>query len=369
MKVMNMRLVRAARRIDFAWRLLATLWPAKAAPAAGPPASILLIDLHLIGDMVMLIPLAAALRARYPGTRITLVAGPWSLPILHATGVVDEVVVYEAPWVKAQPRLSGLVGFFRLARELRRLGADIGIDVRGDVRQILLLYLGGCKRRVGFDFTGGARLLTDVVADDGTVRHILDHHERIAARLDAWRGEPFVPRLRLTAEETEAARGIAAYDGFHLGASLPLRQLPPAAAAELIGRAYRPDRQAVLFATPDMDKYVEEVLSLLPASQASRMQVWRGGLRDFVVQVSRAARMFTMDSGPAHVAAALGVDTVVFFGPNLPLATAPRGHRVRVVEDRTVPCRPCDQHHCINPVHQACMRGLVHTVASQEILP
>jgi heptosyltransferase-1 len=101
------------------------------------------------------------------------------------------------------------------------------------------------------------------------------------------------------------------------------------------------------------------VRALLDLATSMRVEVWRGGLREFIVMVSRAERMYTMDSGPAHIAAALGRHTVVFFGPNVPAATAPRGIHVRVVEDVTVACRPCDQHHCTNAVNQACMRSLV----------
>jgi ADP-heptose:LPS heptosyltransferase len=321
--------------------------------------SILVIDLHLIGDMVMLLPLLRALRDRFPEARISLLAGPWSGAVLVGSRDVDEVIEYSAPWVKPQRLWPAMLGYLRIARLLARAPRDLGIDVRGDVRQILLLWLARCKRRVGFDFSGGAALLTDVVFDDGTLSHLLDHHQRIAAHLGAWDGREFVPSLALTAEEEERARHLAPFIGFHLGASLPLRRLPAADAAALVALHDRPDQRLVLFSAADMDDYTTEVLELLPDTTVARIEVWRGDLRSFIVKASRATRMFTMDSGPAHLSAALGRDTVVFFGPNLPRLTQPRGPRVRIVEDTTVRCRPCDQRHCINPIHQACMRGLV----------
>ena len=84
----------------------------------------------------------------------------------------------------------------------------------------------------------------------------------------------------------------------------------------------------VLFSAPDMEEYTAEVLGLLPLPTAAKLEVWRGDLRSFIVMTSRSKRMFTMDSGPAHISAALGRDTVVFFGPNLPEYTSPRGPTV-----------------------------------------
>lgn len=361
MKVMNPRLVRAARRLDFVWRLLARLSTPHHAPDNSPVASILVVDLHLVGDMVMLIPLISSLRERHPSAKISLLAGPWCAAILTGIPAVDEVITYVAPWVKRQRLLSAIIGYCRIACRLRATRWDIGIDVRGDIRQILLLYLAGCRQRVGFDFTGGGALLTEVVPDDGELRHVLDHHQRIAACLGAWGGQDFIPALSLTSDEKRDAARIAPFIGFHLGASLPLRRLPPREAAALVSLHDCPDQHLVFFSSPDMEDYTAEVLSLLPAPLARRLEVWRGDLRGFIVKASRARRMFTMDSGPAHIAAALALDTVVFFGPNLPRYTGPRGQRVRFVEDTTVPCRPCDQHTCTNVVYQACMLGLVDT--------
>jgi len=359
MKVMNPRLVRVARRLDFIWRALRVLYAPRSLRRDAPVRSILVVDLHLVGDMVMLLPLLASLRRRYPDARISLLAGPWCEVALAGTDTVDEVVPYAAGWVKYQSLGPSIRGFWRTLTRLRRSEWDVGIDVRGDIRHILLLFLAGCRRRVGFDFTGGAALLTDVVPDDGELRHILDHHQRIAAALDAFDGQDFVPSVKLSGPESAVAEAIPPFIGFHFGASLPLRRLPADDAAALITMHDSTNEPLVLFSSPDMEPYVAEILARLPGRVGKEVEVWRGDLRAFVVKASRARRMFAMDSGPAHIAAALSRETIVFFGPNLPQYTAPRGVHVRVVEDRTVRCRPCDQRHCVNATYQACMRGLV----------
>lgn len=360
-----MGLVRQARRIDPLWAALAFLrriWQPAPRPASkDQPLSILVLELHLIGDAVMLLPFLAALRRRHPTARITVVSGPWNRPVLAGDTSLDSVVEFTAPWVKGQGLKASWSAARGLVRRLRGQRWDIGIDMRGDIRNILILYFANCIQRVGFDFTGGARLLTRVVPDDGRLASLLEHHERLAASLDAFDGRPFVPRLALSDAEHVTGAAIAPYVGFHFGASLPLRRLPIDEAAALVARCLAErDEPALVFSAPDLEDYVADLLAALEPPLRNRVEVWRGNLRSFIVTASRARLLYTMDSGPAHLAAATGSPTVALFGPNRAAFSAPRAANVTCVEiDPPLPCQPCDQQRCVHPsLPQACLRGL-----------
>lgn len=378
MKVMNPGLVRWALRIDWVWRLLALLSGARPVPPsdqdASGPTKILVLELHLIGDAVILLPFLSALRRRYPLAHITLVAGAWCQPVLAATGAADRVIDFTAPWVKGQGIWKSLTSAVGLVRTLRVERWDMGIDMRGDIRNILVLFYARCRQRIGYDFTGGASLLTKVVPDDGVLASFIAHHERLAASLDAFDGEPFVPRLALSAAESVAASEIEHFVGFHFGASLPLRRLPVNEAVALLSDcAGAHEGRLLVFSAPDIEAYVAEVLRELEPPVRARIELWRGDLRGFIVTVSRATLLYTMDSGPAHLAAATGRKTVVLFGPNRSAFAAPRGANVRCVELVTpLPCQPCDQRRCVHPtVSQACLRGLLPQAraAAQSLSP
>jgi ADP-heptose:LPS heptosyltransferase len=137
-------------------------------------------DFHLIGDIVLLTPLLKALRERYPDAHLCLVAGPWAAELLAGTDWVSVLEPFEAPWVKYGQGWRGLWRCLRLLWTLRKTHWDWGIEVRGDVRQIALMFFSGAKRRIGYAFTGGQQLLTDVVPDDVQQPHLLDHNRRIA---------------------------------------------------------------------------------------------------------------------------------------------------------------------------------------------
>jgi ADP-heptose:LPS heptosyltransferase len=359
MKPMNQRLIRSSRRINFVWRFVAPLIVSRQSNRDANPKSILVVDLHLIGDMVLLVPLLASLRQAHPDARITLLAGPWAASIVLPENIVDEHVPFVAGWVKRRGWISSLTSTAKLIRHLRRRRWDWAIDVRGDVRQIVLMTLAGARRRIGFSFTGGEALLTDVVADDGQLSHLADHLKRIALHVGCWRpGEQYAPRLRLLPEEKSIADGIEPFVGFHFGASASLRRLPVEEAALLINSFAGTNENLVVFDADELRDYIVELKAALRPMVKERLVVWRGELREMIVMMSRARHMYAMDSGPAHIAAALGIPTTVFFGPSRPEYTAPVGDTVEIAQIVDMTCRPCDHYHCVNATFHACMRGL-----------
>lgn len=358
MKLLNEKLVTRARQINWIWPIVARLLSLRRVPVTTAPKSILVFDLHLIGDLVILLPLLRALRDAHKTARIALVAGPWAVDIIKAEGLVDDHIVFSARWVKKQSNNRAILDVIRLVRCLRSSQWDWAIDVRGDVRNILLAALSGASRRIGFAFTGGEALLTDVVADDGQIRHLAEHHQRIAEHLGVWPvNRSYAPSIHISAQEAAGVAAIEPYIGFHFGASMALRRLPLLEAAELINAFQFAPEPLILFDPPDAQEYNAQLAAYLTEAARAKLQIWSGTLRDFVVMTSRAKRIFAMDSGPAHIAAAVGAPLTVFFGPNRPEYVAPIGENVSVVERRDVPCRPC-QNRCTHETYQACLSGV-----------
>ena len=361
MKPINRKLARLAKLLTPLWYVLKPFGPQKA--TTQPPSSILVFDFHLIGDIVMLTPLLQSLKTAYPQARLVLVAGAWAKEILHGTDLVDEIIPFAAPWVKYNQGWGGIVSCYRLVKQLRQQTWDLGIEVRGDIRQILLLWLTGAKRRVGFDFTGGGALLTDVVFDDGAMAHLTDHHQRICEHLGIWQAsEKYLPFLKLIPDEEVQAQNIAPYIGFHFGASLPLRRLPQAEIVQLLSKFEFVDLKLVVFLTPDQQDF-DAVLAQLSETVRSKIELWTGSLRELVTTIARATHCYFMDSGPAHISAALNIPTTVFFGPAEPRYVFPIGDTVDLIIKADLSCRPCDQIHCTHQVHQFCMKGLADRVA------
>ena len=368
MKPFNKKQAQLAKILVPFWRTL-TLFFASKSHYPVVPSRVLVFDFHLIGDIVLLTPLLSALKVSYPKSRVVLVAGHWAENILLGTGTVDEIVPFSAPWVEYGQGLRGIFSCFKLVRQLRRCHWDLGIEVRGDVRQIFMLWLAGARRRVGFDFTGGESLLTDIVYDDGELAHLGEHHKRICSHLGIWEnGRRYIPFLELTPDEKLKASNIPHYIGFHFGASKQLRKFPEHEIVGLLSKFTEAYVSLIVFLPPNCEHEFDSIIGKLPTKVQLKLVLWSGSLRDFIVTASRALHFYCMDSGPAHIVSALSIPATVFFGPAESEYVRPLSNNIEVVKKFHVTCRPCDQVICTNEIHQYCMQGLASKISTSSLV-
>lgn len=355
---MNSRNMQVARLMRPVWWSLGHLF--KRSQIAPRPKTVLIFDFHLIGDIVWLTPLLRAVREGYPEARIVLVAGAWAQDILKGTSWIDEIVSFSAPWVKYGQGWRGWWRCLALVKQLRRRSWDLGIEIRGDVRQILMLALSGARRRVGYDLTSGGALLTDVVPTPASAASGLNHvaahyHRRICEYLGLWQGQDYMPELTLTEAERTEAREYPEFVGIHFGASLPLRRPPQALMVGFIEELIKLySGPLVIYRLREAPAVSDLLAGHLTTKFGIHATVWEGSLRQFIVHLSRCKKLYCLDSGPGHIAAALGVEVTVIYGPSLPHVTRPLGTKVNIVDGRMPECRPCDQRHCVSKNHQEC---------------
>ena len=318
--------------------------------------NIVILDFHLIGDIVLLTPVLDLFRKKYPYANISLVAGPWANQILIGYPDIN-IINFTAPWVKRENFRKTIRNLFELLSLLKKTQWDLGVDMRGDVRQIFILWIINAKRRVGFDFTGGSQLLTDIVYDNGRLSHILDHHKRICVYLGLCNVHyNFRPNLRLNNFSNICKEK---YIGLHFDASLPLRRMPCKEILGLIRCISGPGQCLKIFLGPGQSKNdYSELLSILPLHIINNISFWSGPLDAFINEAQNAKEFYVMDSGPAHIIAALGIKVTVFYGPVFFEYVKPIGRSVRIVSKPNIQCRPCNQISCTNSTHQFCFDGI-----------
>ena len=309
--------------------------------------------------MVWLMPLLKAIRLKFPQAHIALVCGAWGIDVIGKdTSLVDEFIVFNAPWIKKSKKyLNGIKDTLSVIFSLRKFKWDMAIEVRGDFRNIFILWLSNARVLIGWDFTGGAPLMTDVMKDDPNFEHIVDHHKAIAVALDALdRGNSYLPFMNLTTEERESVKHIPEYVGVHLGASNFLRQFELAEAVTLIDTLISKYTDPItIFYSRDY-QYMDQLVSIYQGNKS--INFWSGDLRNFVIQLSRCIHLYCMDSGPAHIAGAFGVEVTVFFGPANSKFVSPVGSKINIIENMLLHCRPCNQEKCSNPNFKQCLSGL-----------
>ena len=359
--------------LDFASRTLGGFYRPPP-PREGPPRSFLVVEPWGIGDVVLSTALLRALRANYPDASITLLAKSHAEALLKESGLVDEIVAFDFPWTaftgKLAPAKYVPSEFQDLILRLRSRQFDVSLDARRDIRSNVITYLSGVRRRIGYDFGGGAHLLTDVLPSGTQNEHKISDWLALLAPLGAEARNGFAPALAVADEEQHAARmrlgalGLSTeipLVGVHPGAAQPVRRWDPDRFAQVIDRLVDElGVQVVVFEEKRGDSSQIATRITIPRIQSD--------LRGLMALVAQCDVLFCSDSGPMHIAGALGVPVTAMFGPQRKEWYGPRGAKDRVVQVDDMPCRPCFDACIFATPH--CMEGIgpdevVATIAQQ----
>jgi heptosyltransferase-2/heptosyltransferase-3 len=314
---------------------------------------ILVLRLDRIGDVLMSLPALHDLREAAPRARIRLAVGRWAQEIARGFPV-DEVLVWSAPWVgrPAEGAMS-FAGLARGAHALRHDRIDLALDLQGDLRASMLLWLCGADRRVGYANTGGDYLLTDVVPLDETVSWVEQNRQAVA--LATGRPSAHTTVDPLTAEDRAFAEAFLAREGLlarrplvglHPSGGRRVKQWPVERWREVAARLQAERGATILVTGSGADRplaaALAEGLRPAPVDLCGRLDV-----RQTLAVISRLHLYLSPDTGPMHLACAAGTPSVSVFGPSDPVryftGGAFDGHPERHLVVRSdLWCAPCN---------------------------
>jgi len=317
---------------------------------AGAPRRILCLRLERIGDLLMTLPALAELRALASDAVIDLVVGSWNREIAQAIPGIDRVETVDAAWLARSDGHGELspAGLVAHAIGWRSRRYDLAINFEPDIRSNLALAFAGAGRTAGFRSGGGGPLL-DVALDYDARSHTADNAVRLvraalresaAGAVDATLRIP--DAARAAASQRLAALGPGLKVGIHVSGGREIKQWPEARFREVAERLVR-DRGAAIVLTggPGDRAQVDSVRSALPPDRT--LDLSEGADLMTVAAIVQQLDLFvTGDTGPMHLAHAVGTPIVAIFGPSDPKRYAPRGVRDVVVRI-DLPCSPCNR--------------------------
>ena len=319
------------------------------APAA-LPRRILCLRLERIGDLLMTLPALAELRALAPDGVIELVVGSWNAEIAAAIPTVDRVAIVTAEWLARPADPAGLSPLALAGHALtwRAHRYDLVLNFEPDIRTNMAVALAGAQRTAGFVSGGGGSLL-DIALDFDPRAHTADNAlALVRAVFGATAEDPPASRLRIpAAEQTRAAAllqhlGPGPKAGIHVSGGRAVKQWPETRFRDVAEWLIR-DRGAgvVLTGTPEDRAQVEIVRAALPPDRVADLSTGVG-LLTVAAAIEQLDVFVTGDTGPMHLAHAVGTPVVAVFGPSDPRRYGPRGaHDVIVRID--LPCSPCNR--------------------------
>jgi heptosyltransferase-2 len=303
-----------------------------------------------LGDTVMALPALRSLRSALPSAELWCL-GPWVGTILESEpGIARRLV---------PPK--GVGARLAQARRLRRARFDLALILPNSFETALAGWLSGARWRVGYG-EGRSALLTHAIRSDADPVHQVAGYLRLLAPLGA-EGPPTPPTLAIdAARRMEARRLLGEADlppgdprvGLQLGAALgPAKLWPSERIAALATRLEARGIHPVLLGSPEARGLADAVQAA--AKGSIRSLVGRDHPALLAALLSEFAALVAADSGPAHIAAAVGVAAVTLFGPTDPRLTAPLGPRQRTLW-RQPACSPCFLREC--PIDHRCLQAI-----------
>jgi heptosyltransferase-2 len=322
-----------------------------------------------VGDAVMSIPALREIRRQFRNAHISLLVRPWVQDVYASAEFVDEILLYDK-----NGRHKGWKGMRRLAAELRARRFDLAILLQNAMEAALIACWARIPLRLGYARDGRGFLLTHAIRIDPEVRRvhqayyylgILSGAGVIGKRLwerKGYRLESIVMGVResdsAAAREMLHAQGIARNDivvGINPGATYGGAKRWPAERFAAVADALASEFSAriVIFGAPSDLDIAQKVAAMM--ARAPVVLAGRTSLGQLMGLIKECHLFITNDSGPMHLAAALGVPQLAIFGSTSEAATGPLSECAQVIKHQ-VDCNPCFLREC--PIDFRCMLGI-----------
>lgn len=325
-------------------------------PESFHPRRILVIRLDLIGDLVLSLPLVRLLKATYPEAEIDLLALPSSATVVSNDPDLTTLLTYD-PNIWRRPQALFQAHHWRTAWSLRqRLHArqyDLAVSVFGPWAAILAV-VSGAKRRLGFGKESYPGFMTDNVPGRHWAPHDHKHEVDYCLALAQAAGatvtkEDRVPHLLVDPQAENEMRALLRQEGIseqtpliacHVSANNgQSKRWPVPYWAKLIDRLLQERRAAVvLTGAPNDLPLIENVLrrtQTRPITLAGKTS-----LTQLAALLARADLLITGDSGPMHIAAAVGTPLLALHGPTDPALSGPISPQATILRS-DIWCSPC----------------------------
>ena len=315
-----------------------------------------------VGDAVMSIPALQHLREQHPQAHIAILARPWVAGLYGREAFCDQLIPYEAP-----RGFSGLRQKSNVARQLKDLQFDCSILLQNAFEAAVLVWLARIPHRIGYARDGRGIFLTQSVPvpKPGEIaRHQRFYYLELLKRSGLISSYQTSGQIRLSGASDAAREGrqrfaaasifepvIGVAPGAAYGGAK--RWLPERFAQTAVRLAEERRASVAVFGSRDELAICEAVREQVEGA-GKRCLNFAGAttLAEFIELAAACDIFLTNDSGPMHIASALGVPTVAIFGATDDIATGPTGASSSVVR-QPVECSPCLLREC--PIDHRCM--------------
>lgn len=317
---------------------------------------ILIINVNWIGDVIFTTPFIRAVREANPGAYIACLLHPRCCEMLESNPRLNEVIIYDE-----EGKHRGLLGKLALINSLRKKRFDTAFILHRSFTKALVAYLSGIRQRIGYPTKRRAILLTKVAEEPaGEALHKVEYFLNLARAVgieaqDASYEFFIEDSDRRSVRKLLESNGVAP-DSLLVticpGGNWDPKRWPKenfAKAADLIAEKFKA-RIAIAGAKKDiaLAEDIRKMMRSLPLITCGRTT-----LKELGALVERSGLVVANDTGPMHIAVAMGSKVIALFGPTSPAITGPYGKgKYRVIskhDECEIPCYDftCSDNRCM----------------------
>lgn len=312
------------------------------------PRNILVMNLGQLGDVVLSLPALHAIRERFPRARITVAASKPGVEVVDLSGSADATLMVDRLALRDGLRIVSLARIAKLVKDVRRSQFDFVIDLHSLSETNLLGFLSGAPKRLysrrparSLDFLANFKPRPPVEADHRE-RHLIDRYLDVLIPLGV-KSANRLPHLRTKAADDAAVEQILVKAKAAAGAPLvglfpeagdPSRSWPLKRFAELADFLVRNDRVRILvFVGPGARALVQQIRAEFPPATVVLENLT---IAQVAAAQARLAVFVSNDTGPMHLAAAVGAPVVLLLDKRAPVSYLPQGERHRIIYNNII---------------------------------
>jgi len=324
-----------------------------AEPLAIDPYKILVVKPSSLGDIVHSLPFLNAINKRFPTAEVHWVVAKEFEGLLDGHPMIKRLrVINKDAWKKIGSVKETLGELKALFRDLKKENYDLVIDLQGLLRSGIITAATGARIRIGFkEAREGSRLFYTHKVEGGKDIHAVDRYLKIADFLGCDMSDvrfPF-PSFDSTSSPILDPSSSEDYALIVPGARWRTKRWPPENFGEIA--SLLPLKSIIVGGKADRD-IADEIVAFSKGKAISL--AGKTTLKELVAVIRGARLVISNDSGPMHIAAALGIPVFAIFGPTDAVRTGPYGKRHRIIR-QNISCAPCFKTQCEN---MRCMKNL-----------
>jgi heptosyltransferase-1 len=305
------------------------------------PRNVLVIDFGQLGDVVLSLPALAAIRQRFPRARITVAVGKSCAPVVELSGYADATLAVDRVALRDGPKPWAVMRIIKFVKEVRRASFDFVIDLHSLSETNLLGFFSGASHRLfarrpgrSLDFLSNFRPHANT---EDRSKHAVDRYLSVLAPLGI-KDAPRVPKLRTRATDDATVEQLLRKEkadagvpliGLFPGAGHPSRRWPLERFAELAGKLARETEvRIIVFAGPEERALVKEMRAKFPKGTVIFDKLT---IPQLASALARLSVLVSNDTGPMHIATAVGASVVLLLDRRAPDSYLPVSGRHQII--------------------------------------